>query len=164
MGYVLLATGDVAKDPDAQAQAVIELLFAQFATLGSLYGLFHYLVRHHIWLPIRARTGPQKGQLQWRRPSLATLSQVLHHPMYAGAYAYGRRQGMPQGASPGQPSPHRTWVPREQWTVLIQQHLLAYITWTQYLNNQERLKPNQSGPETQGPPREGVALLAGVLV
>ena len=150
MGYVLLATGDVDKDPDEQARAVIQLLFEQFETLGSLYGLFHYLVRHHIWLPVRARTGLQKGQLQWRRPSLATLSQVLHHPIYAGAYAYGRRPVDPQGAYTGHAARHRKWVPMEQWAVLIQQHLPAYITWEQYLKNQERLKQNQSGPDTRG--------------
>src|SRR6267142_2725115 len=37
MGYVLLATDEVTKDPDAQARAVIELLFEQFDRLGSLY-------------------------------------------------------------------------------------------------------------------------------
>jgi DNA invertase Pin-like site-specific DNA recombinase len=85
MGYVLRATDEVAQDPDAQARAVIELLFEQFAHLGSLYGLFHYLVHHPIWLPSRARTGPQPGQWPWRRPSLATLAQVLPHPIDAGA-------------------------------------------------------------------------------
>jgi len=164
MGYVLLPTGDVDLDPDAQARAVIQLLFEQFETLGSLYGLFHYLVRHHIWLPVRARTGPQKGQLQWRRPSLATLSQVLHHPIYAGASAYGRRPVDPQGAYTGHPARRPKWLPMDQWAVLMQQHLPASITWEQYLKNQERLKQNQSGPDTQGAPREGVALLAGVLV
>ena len=164
MGYVLLPTSDVEKDPDAQARAVIELLFAQFDTLGSLYGLFHYLVTHHIWLPIRARSGPQKGQLQWRRPSLATLAQVLHHPIYAGAYAYGRRPVDPQGAYTGHAAHHRKWVPREQWAVLIRDHLPAYITWDHYLRNQERLTQNQSGPDTLGAPRAGVALLAGLVV
>jgi hypothetical protein len=52
----------------------------------------------------------------------------------------------------------------DQWTVLIQDHLPAYITWAQYLKNQERLKQKQSGPDTRGAPREGVALVAGSLV
>jgi len=164
MGYVLLPTGEVAFDPDAQARAVIQLLFEQFDTVGSLYGLFHYLIRQHIWLPVRARTGPQKGQLQWRRPSLATLSQVLHHPIYAGAYAYGRRPVTLPGAAPGTSGRRRQWVPMDQWTVLIQDHLPAYITWARYLQNQARLTQNQSGPDTMGAPREGVALLAGSLV
>jgi DNA invertase Pin-like site-specific DNA recombinase len=164
MGYVLLPTGEVELDPDAQARAVIQLLFEQFDTQGSLYSLFHYLVRHHIWLPVRPRTGPQKGQLQWRRPSLATLSQVLHHPIYAGAYAYGRRPVAPPRAYAGRPARTRKWVPMDQWAVLIQDHLPAYITWEQYLRNQERLKQNQSAPDTMGAPRDGVALLAGVIV
>jgi DNA invertase Pin-like site-specific DNA recombinase len=164
MGYVRLPTGAVDKDPDAQARGVVQLLFEQFDMQGSLYGLFHYLVRHHIRLPVRARTGPQKGQLQWRRPSLATLSQVLHHPIYAGAYAYGRRPVAPPRAYAGRPTPHRQWVPMAQWAVLIQDHLPAYITWEHYLKNQERLRQNQSAPDTMGAPRDGVALLAGLLV
>jgi DNA invertase Pin-like site-specific DNA recombinase len=164
MGYVLLPTGEVAFDPDAQARAVIPLLFEQFDTVGSLYGLFHYLIRHQIRLPVRARTGAQKGQLQWRRPALATLSQVLHHPIYAGAYAYGRRPGARPGAAPGTPGRRRQWVPMDHWTVLLQDHLPAYITWERYLQNQARLTQNQSGPDTLGAPRAGVALLAGSLV
>jgi DNA invertase Pin-like site-specific DNA recombinase len=164
MGYVLLATDEVAKDPDAQARAVIELRFEQFDRLGSLYGLFHYLVRQHIWLPIRARTGPQKGQLQWRRPSLATLAQVLHHPIYAGAYAYGRRPIGPPRVYAGRPAHSRKWVPMDQWAVLLQDRLPAYITWEHYLRNQARLTQNQSAPDTMGAPREGVALLAGLVV
>lgn len=164
MGYVLLPTGEVAFDPDAPARAVSQLLFAQFETVGSLDGLFHYRIRHHIWLPVRARSGPQQGQRHGRRPSLATLSQVLHHPIDAGAYAYGRRPVALPGASPGPPGRRRQWVPMDQWTVLIQDHLPAYIPWAQYLKNQERLKQNQSGPDPMGAPREGVALLARSLV
>jgi DNA invertase Pin-like site-specific DNA recombinase len=164
MGYVLLPTGAVDVDPDAQAQAVSRLLFAQFDRIGSLSGVFHSLVRHHLWLPIRARTGPQKGQLQWRRPSLATLSQVFHPPISAGAYAYGRRPSKPQGASPGHPVRRQKWVPMDQWAVLIQQHLPASIPWEQSRTHQERLKQHQSAPDTQGAPRDGVALLAGGFI
>ena len=164
MGYVLLPTGDGAKDPDAQAQAVIQRLFVPFDRLGSLYGLLHSLVRHQIGLPVRARTGPQKGQLPWRRPSLATVAQVLHHPMYAGAYAYGRRPVGPPRAYAGRPARHRKWVPMDQWAVLIQDQLPASITWEHSLQNQARLKQNQAAPDTMGAPRAGVALLAGLLV
>ena len=164
MGYVLLATGDVDQDPDAQARAVIEGLCDQLARLGSLSGLFHYLVRHPIWLPIRARPGPQKGQFQWRRPSLAPLAQGLHHPIYAGAYAYGRRPVDPQGASTGHTAHHRKWGPLEQWAGLLQDHLPASSPWDHYLRNQERLQQHQSGPDTMGAPRAGVALLAGLFV
>lgn len=85
LGYVLLPTGDVDVDPDAQARAVVQWLFEQFDSLGALYGLFHSLVRPPIWLPVRARTGAQQGQRQWRQPALATLAHGLHHPISAGA-------------------------------------------------------------------------------
>jgi hypothetical protein len=49
-------------------------------------------------------------------------------------------------------------------TVLIQDHLPASITWAPYLKNHARLTQNQSGPDTMGAPRAGVALLAGSLV
>lgn len=40
----------------------------------------------------------------------------------------------------------------------------AYITWEHYLKNQERLKQNQTRPDTPGTPRPGCALLPGLLV
>ena len=164
MGDVLLATDEVTKDPEAQARAVIELLFEQCDRLGSLSGLCHSLVRHHIWLPIRARTGPQKGQLPWRRPSLATLAQGLHHPIYAGAYAYGRRPVGPPRVYAGRPAHSRQWVPMDQWAGRIQERLPASITWEHSLRNQARLKQHQSAPDPMGAPRAGGALLAGIVV
>jgi DNA invertase Pin-like site-specific DNA recombinase len=164
MGYVLLPTGEVAFEPDAPARAVIQLLFEPLDTRGALSGLFHAVIRHHIGLPVRARSGPQKGQVPWRRPSLPTLRQGLHHPISAGAYAYGRRPVTLQGGVPGTPGRRRQWVPMDQWTVLMQDQLPADIPWEPSLKNPARLTQHQSGPATRGAPREGVALLAGVLV
>lgn len=164
MGSVLLAPAEVTKDPDAQARAVIERLFAPFDRLGSLSGLFHSLVRPHIWLPLRARTGPQQGQVPWRRPSLATLAQGLHHPISAGAYASGRRPVGPPRVYAGRPAHSRKWVPMEQWAVLIQERLPASITWEHSLRHHAQRKPNQSAPDTLGAPRAGGALLAGIVV
>src|SRR5262249_37426043 len=116
MGYVILPTGEVVFDPDEQARAVVRLVFDEFEELGTIYGLFHWLLRHAIRLPIRARGGAKKGQLEWRRPSIPTLAQVLRHPIYAGAYAFGRRVADPKGkfTTAGR---YRPWVPMEQWKV-----------------------------------------------
>ena len=91
MGYVILPNGAVAFDPDEQARSVMQIVFDKFDEIGTIYGLMHDLVRNRIALPVRLRSGPRKGELEWRRPSLPTLCQLLHHPIYAGAYAYGRR-------------------------------------------------------------------------
>ncbi|HEV8060524.1 MAG TPA: recombinase family protein [Gemmataceae bacterium] len=158
-GYVKLPHGNVDKDPDAQAQSVVELLFAKFTEIGSLYGLFHYLVEHGIELPMRVQ-----GQLDWRRPSLPSLSQTIRNPIYAGAYAYGRRPVNPKIKYGGGGKRSSPWLPMDQWKVLLKDRVPAYITWEQFLQNQERLRKNRTGPGTPGTPRPGCALLPGLLV
>src|SRR5262249_12589264 len=91
MGYVILPNGEVALAPDEQARSVMQLLVEKFVEIGSLYGLMHYLVRQDVHLPVRPHKGPNKGQLEWRRPRVPSLAAVFHNPIYAGAYAYGRR-------------------------------------------------------------------------
>jgi DNA invertase Pin-like site-specific DNA recombinase len=130
MGYVVLPTGELDFDPDEQARAVVHVVFDKFEELGSIYGVFYWLLKNDMQLPIRARTGAKKGQLDWRRPSIPTLAQMLRHPIYAGAYSYGRRPTDPKRKfAPNQG--YRPWVPMEQWRVLIKDHHPAYITWEQ---------------------------------
>ncbi len=163
MGYVLLANGEVAFDPDAQARSVTQLLFDKFDDLGSLYGLTRYLLGHDIRLPIRVRCGPQRGTLEWRRAGLSTLATVLHHPLYAGAYVYGRQASDSKAQYAGGKR-RITRQPPSAWKVLLQDRLPAYITWERYLKNQERLQRNRRLPGAPGTPRQGAALLAGVLI
>lgn len=163
MGYIILPTGGVDFDPDEQARAVVHLVFEKFAEIGSIYGVFYWLLQHDIRMPIRARTGAKKGQLDWRRPSIPTLAQMLRHPIYAGAYAYGRRCVDPKGQfSSGRR--YRPWVPMEQWKVLLKDRLPAYISWEQYLKNRQWIKQNQNGSASPGVARNGAALLPGLLV
>ena len=163
MGYVILSTGEVDFDPDEQAREVMQLVFDKFAELGSIYGVFHWLIRNDIRMPVRARTGAKKGQLDWRRPSIPSLAQVLRHPIYAGAYVYGRRPADPKRKlSPVKD--YRPWAPMEKWKVLIKDRLPAYISWDQYLKNRERIEHNRNGFNTPGVARRGAALLPGVLV
>ena len=91
MGYVILPTGEVDFDPDEQARDVVQLVFDKFAGTRQHLRPVSLADPHDIRLPIRPRKGPKKGQLEWRRPSIPTLAQMLRHPIYAGAYAYGRR-------------------------------------------------------------------------
>lgn len=162
MGYVRRASGEVAKDPDEQAQAVIQLVFDQFERLGTLNGVLQYLVRHQIQLPCRAHAGPAKGELEWRRPSRATLSNLLHHPIYAGAYAYGRRPSDPRRQQPGRPGMGRTVAGSDECQVLLQGRLPAYISWEQFTRNLAQLEANNA--QALGPLRAGASLLSGLLV
>ena len=85
MGSVRRPSGEVAKDPDEQAQAVIALICDQCARVGTIHAVLRDLVQHQIRVPQRVRFGPRKGELVWRRPTRTTLSHLLHHPIYAGA-------------------------------------------------------------------------------
>src|SRR5262249_7663558 len=142
MGYMVLSTGEVEFDPDEQARDVMHLVFDKFDEIGSIHGLFHWLIQHDIRLPFRALGGPRKGQLEWHRPTSTTLAQVLRHPMYAGAYTYGRRRSDPKRKFSQGGSTCRQCLPLEQWKVLLKDHLPAYITWEQFLKNRERIKQN----------------------
>src|SRR5437764_12317481 len=100
IGYVRVP-GGLALDPDEQAQSVVRLIFDQFDRQGSLHGLLRYLVHHGIRLPVRPHFGPNRGQLGWRRPCRETLQNLLHHPIYAGAYRHGCRPTDPRKKQPG---------------------------------------------------------------
>jgi len=91
-GFVLRPSGEVALDPDEQVRATIQLVFDVFERRRSVYGVLRYLVDHDIQLPDRVRGGLDKGEVRWNRPNQATISDMLRHPAYAGAYVYGRRR------------------------------------------------------------------------
>jgi hypothetical protein len=48
--------------------------------------------------------------------------------------------------------------------VLLKERVPAYLTWEQYLHNRDRIAQNRNGAASPGVPRNGAALLAGVLV
>jgi CheY-like chemotaxis protein/HPt (histidine-containing phosphotransfer) domain-containing protein len=104
-----------------------------------------------------------QGQLEWRDPAPSTLHRILRHPRYVGAYAYGRSLVDPRRKIPGRPGTGQTRLPMDRWRVLLHDVFPAYITWQQYLANQERLKQNASQFETLGAPREGPTLLGGLV-
>ena len=164
VGYVRSATGDLALDPDEQVQAVVRLIFDQFDTLGTINAVLQYLVRNDIRIPVRPHSGPNRGKLEWRRPNRQTLRNLLHHPLYAGAYTWGRRLIDPRRKVPGRPWTGRTVVPPERCLVFLKDRCPAYITWPRYEANQRQIADNQARAQRLGAVREGSALLAGLLV
>lgn len=164
IGYVWTSDGEIGFDPDEHVQQVVRLIFRKFGALGTLHALLRYLVHHDIKLGVRLREGPAKGTLEWRRPNRMTLQNVLKHPMYAGAYVYGRRQVDARKKQPGRPSTGRVTQVRPDFHVLLPDHVPAYISWSQYEQNMARLESNRNRADTIGAVRHGPSLLAGVLV
>lgn len=163
IGYVRTSSGEMVLDPDEQVQSVVHIIFDKFRELGSLNGLLQYLVHHQILLGFRPHYGANRGQLEWRRPNRPTLQNILHRPIYAGAYCYGRRAVDPRRKIPGRPRTGRTVVPAKECAVLLKDRLPAYITWERYEANLEKLAENQARAASLGAPREGPSLLGGIL-
>ena len=165
-GYVWGPDGQIQLDPDEQVQQVVRLIFRQFEALGTLGGLLRSLARNAIRLGVRVREGPSagKGQLVWRRPNRMTLQNMLKHPLYAGAYVYGRRQDDPRRKQADHPRSGRVVMRRADWHAFLPDRGPAYISWDQYERNLARLEANRARADAMGAVRDGPALLAGLVV
>jgi DNA invertase Pin-like site-specific DNA recombinase len=168
-GYVRLPDGSVVKDPDDQVRHIIELTFTKFEELGSAGKVMRYLRQHGILVPRRQNAGPQANQLLWKVASESAVIEMLNNPAYAGAFAYGRRQNNPTLRKSGQPASGNRRKPMSEWLHLQQDAYPAYITWEQYLANQERIRQNglrfvEQRQNAQGFVREGPGLLQGLVV
>jgi DNA invertase Pin-like site-specific DNA recombinase len=164
IGYVRTIAGDFAIDPDEQVRAVVHLVFEQFPRRGSVNGVLRWLVGHQVKLPIRPHFGPDRGELQWRRASRVTLLNMLHHPIYAGAYRWGHRQTDRRKQVPGKPSTGRTFKSHDQCRVLIRDRFPGYITWDEFEKNQRKLAENSAMGKMLSAPRHGPSVLAGLVV
>ena len=164
---MFLPSGGVAFDPDLQVQAVVQLVFDKFdANCSAAQAVLRYfLARHEVRLGVRPIAGPNKGELEWRwLANQGTVLSMLHHPIYAGVYSYGRHPKDPRRKVPGRRSTGRTSPPMEAWDVLLKDHLPAYISWDHYIEIQERLEQNRAlRTASKGAAREGSALLAGLV-
>jgi DNA invertase Pin-like site-specific DNA recombinase len=163
VGYVRSPDGGIALDPDEQVRAVVALVFAKYAELGSVPKAHAYLVANNIQLGLRVYKGPGKGRLDWRRPRRSALYEMLRHPFYAGAYAYGRCPFDPTRRVPGKPKSGRRNAPQEEWICLLKDTVPAYITWEQYEENGRRLTANDLGGRSKRATGRAPTLLNGVV-
>lgn len=170
-GLVRLGDGSVVKDPDDGIRHAIELVFHTFDELGSCRQVVRVLREAGVLLPRHQTAGFFQGQLLWKEVSEAAVYEMLQNPAYAGAFAYGRRPIDPtRRMSSNRPIQGRK--PREEWIKLQQGVYPAYLSWEQYLLNQERLRGNamnfskraEQEPGAQGASREGLALLQGLVI
>jgi len=163
-GYVRRPSGEAALDPDEQVQAVVRLVFRLFDELGTVHGVLRFLVEHQVQIGMRERSGPGKGQVAWRAPHQQGLINMLRNPAYAGIYAYGRSRTDPSRRLPAHEHSGRVRrLDAGQWLVRIEGALPAYISIDQYERNQARLAANRARADAAGAPRNGPALLGGLV-
>ena len=157
VGYVKNDAGLPELDPDESARHVVRMFFELFTKLGSSNKLFHHLAEHQVKLPFRSADG---RVIQWRVPAKTTVYAMLKHPLYAGAYGYGRRKNYKRKDTQ---KARRKHLPPEQWKVLLKDQHPAYISWNQFQQNQKQLEQNDVRGDRSAPARGDTALLGGMI-
>jgi DNA invertase Pin-like site-specific DNA recombinase len=163
VGYVQGADGSWTLDPDSQVRERLDYVFDCFRRHGVVRAVVRDLKEQGLELPTRVTAQEGYGSLVWKAPTLSAVIRVLHNPAYAGAYVYGRWEYSNERRSPktGKASAHARSL--LQWPVKITAHHPAYIRWEEFVKNQDRLRQNWSHDGNRGVPREGRALLQGIV-
>jgi hypothetical protein len=159
IGYVYDIDGQVLMDPDQEVQAAVGDVFRAFEAAGSCCGVVK---------TFRDRRFPTHGQswtgeVTWMRLRQSQARAILRNPAYAGAYVSGRVKSERTIDAEGFIRTRSIEQPPDRWEVVIHDHHPGYISWETFLANQRQLASNR----TQGgarPPREGTALLQGVVL
>ena len=162
-GYVLRGPGRLEKDPDEQVRRALELVFSKFRELSSARQVSLWFRQEEILVP--KRMSPLADPVDFVPATAWRITGLLKNPAYAGVYAFGRtrrrvvlKEGRKRHVKDRRSKP-------DQWQVLLQDHHEGYITWPEYLTNQERLEQNRNalGEAVSGAARPGKGLLAGLV-
>ena len=154
-------TGRIRITPDEAVADAIVIVFSYFDQLQSARQVMLRLMEEDRKLPRRATSD---RQVRWTTASYKAIHDILTNPVFAGAYAYGRKR-TERRVRDGVVSERQRRAPREEWRVCIPEHHPGYISFERYLTNQERLRANWRPPrgEGGGAAREGRALLQGLI-
>ena len=141
----------------------IRLVFARFRKPGSARQVFLWLRSADIRMPVVLRN-VDVCKLVWKAPAYHSVMQILHNPLYAGAYAFGRKAQRTQITDGRARKVGGLTKPREEWNVLLHDHHPGYISWQEYDDNQKLLenahmKKNCARKSARG----GRALLTGLM-
>jgi DNA invertase Pin-like site-specific DNA recombinase len=164
VGFRWTANDRIEKDPDQRVQQAIELVFRKMTELGSIRQVLIWFRQQHLCLPVSWRQAGE-STLVWKPPVYRQLWVMLTHPLYAGAYAFGRREIRVEMVEGRARNSKGHMKPRSEWTVLMRDHHPGYISWEQYERNQARIAAN-THMKSDGEPkagRGGRALLCGLL-
>jgi DNA invertase Pin-like site-specific DNA recombinase len=163
VGYLSTEAGQVVKDSNRQVQERIAYVFDLFARLQVARRVVVQLRQEKLLVPVKVWGGARHGEVHWKSPTFADVMRLLHNPIYAGAYAYGQKEYDTFDRSPvtGKAKPKSR--PLADWPICRRDAQPAYISWDQFVHNQEILRGNWYRHGARGAPRRGRALLQGVV-
>ncbi len=164
IGFLRTRDDRVELDPDRRIQEAVRSVFQQFRATGSVRQTLLWFRQERIELPA-IDYGPFGRSVSWKLPVYNGLHHILTNPIYAGAYAFGRTRTQTTVVDGRARKRDGIPVPRAEWAVLLQDHHEGYIEWHEYETIQRQISENahMEGRMTRGAPREGAAVLAGLL-
>ena len=164
VGYSWTVDGKIEMDPDQRVQQALALVFSKMTELGSARQVLLWYRRERVEIPMRIFDQPG-GQTVWSLPVYNTVLKLLTNPIYAGAYAFGKTKARTTVIDGRARKTAGHKKPRSEWTVLIPDHHLGYISWEQYERNQAKIASNTHMKSRMEPKagRGGKALLSGLL-
>jgi DNA invertase Pin-like site-specific DNA recombinase len=164
VGFCWNSGGKIEKDADQRVQQAVLLVFSKMAELGSVRQALLWFRQQNVCLPSLPR-GPGESPMVWKLPVYRSLWAILTNPIYAGAYAFGRREVRTKIVDSRARKSKGHLKPRSTWTVLIRDHHSGYVSWEQYERTQAMMASNahmkSDGNAKAG--RGGRALLSGIV-
>ncbi len=163
-GFCWSEAGKIEIDPDEHVAEMVRLVFAKFRELGSARQVFLWLRSADLQMPI-VRRNIDVYKLIWKPPAYHSVMQILHNPLYAGAYAFGRRTQQTRIVDGRARKVGGLDKPQEQWNVLLRDNHAGYISWQDYEDNQRLLLENAHMKKNcaRKSARGGRALLTGLM-
>jgi len=163
-GFCWSEAGKIELDPDEHVTEAIRLVFAKFRELGSGRQVFLWLRSANLKMPVVLRN-VDVCKLIWKAPAYHSVMQILHNPLYAGAYAFGRRAVRTRIIGGRARKVSGFDKPREDWNVLLRDNHPGYISWSEYEANQKLLLENAHMKKNcaRKSARGGRALLTGLM-
>jgi DNA invertase Pin-like site-specific DNA recombinase len=163
-GFCWSEAGKIEIDPDEHVVDTIRLVFIKFRELGSARQVFLWLRSADIKMPV-VRRNVDVYKVIWKAPAYHTVVQILHNPLYAGAYAFGRSAQRTRVVDGRARKVNGFGKPREQWNVLLNDNHPGYISWQDYEDNQKLLLENAHMKKNcaRKSARGGRALLTGLM-
>jgi DNA invertase Pin-like site-specific DNA recombinase len=163
VGLIRTEAGTVVKHPDRQVQSRLGYIFDLFAQLRVARRVVVRLRQEKLKIPAQDWGGPGHGEVRWKVPTFGAMMRMLHNPAYAGAYVYGQKEYDSFDRSSTTGKAKTKTRPLVDWPVCVRDVYPAYISWDQFVRNQQTLRDNWFRHGSRGAPRKGTALLQGIV-